>query len=185
MPTLTFKPVNADSDISDRELLARVVKETFLEAFGANYSEKDINHYKETRLTMAAVQKELDDPDSYFVLVLFDDKPAGYVKWIVPCKRYLDTPDILIPKSKKPLFFLERFYFYATYFGTGVAQTTMQHVISEAKFTHGSDYLYLTVWEENIRAQRFYQQWGLRVFGVTEYPVGDKVDREYLYGCFI
>ena len=63
-----------------------------------------------------------------------------------------------------------------------MAAVALQFALSHAKYQHQAAFAYLTVWEHNLRAQRFYQTHGFLTLGTIGFPVGDAVDREYLYG---
>jgi ribosomal protein S18 acetylase RimI-like enzyme len=168
-----FDPLRPDQ----AELLQPVAHDTFLQTFGHNYPPEDLAAYVNTRLTVPALAAELSDPTATFYGVFMDDAMAGYMKWLSPCRRYLSEETAY----QHPLL-LERFYFLPDYQGVGLAPVALQFVLSQAKYQHQADFVYLSVWENNIRAQRFYQNFGFRPFGTTTYPVGTVIDREYLYG---
>ena len=182
MNSLVFKRVTAQSEQSDRESLCHIVKTTFVDAFGMNYTPEDLEGYINERLTPGMIEEELNDSHSYFYQVISDDVLLGYVKWIVSCDKFLNNVSDSLRKPYQDPVFLERFYFTADSQGTGVADITMQCVMSQARNFHKKNSIYLSVWEHNHRAQSFYQKYGFRTIGSCEYIVGTKVDHEYLYG---
>jgi ribosomal protein S18 acetylase RimI-like enzyme len=69
-----------------------------------------------------------------------------------------------------------RLYVHPDYQGKGLAQQMMQRMLERA----ANHTLYLSVYHENLRAQRFYQRYGFRKVGEYDYFVGDHIDREWI-----
>lgn len=179
MRHLTFTPLLGNASEAELQNFQVLFESTFVETFGANYSSEDLQSYCQERLSLQQLKAELAEPHNYFYSVQVDKQPVGYCKWTVPCTRYLDPS--LVQRYKKP-FFLERFYFYKSAQGSGVAAVAMQFALSHAKAVHLADFIYLSVWEHNHRAQHFYQNFGFRTIGAIRYIVGATEDHEYLYG---
>ncbi len=59
--------------------------------------------------------------------------------------------------------------------GSGLAQALMREALAEAR-SRGVENLYLTVWVENHRARRFYEQHGFEEVGSYAFVVGNTVD---------
>ena len=181
----SLSTVTLDSSPENIKTLQNLVEGTFVETFGYLYPKEDLDFYKENTLSLQAVQRQLAEPGVHFYLVTINEGgqevpekvSTGYIKFITPGGKYLEQPE----KYGKTCY-LERLYFPAKFQGKGLAHVAMQFVISAAKFTHGCDFLYLTVWERNHRAQRFYQNFGMRTVHGVKFPVGNTIDNEYLYG---
>lgn len=76
-------------------------------------------------------------------------------------------------------FELKRLYLAPAAMGTGLADTMMNWAFSVAK-TAGADDLYLGVWSQNDRANRFYARHGFRKVGDYLFPVGKALDHEWI-----
>jgi ribosomal protein S18 acetylase RimI-like enzyme len=63
--------------------------------------------------------------------------------------------------------------------GKGVGQLLLEAAISYAK-REGKTWLWLGVWEHNVRAIRFYEKNGLRIFGSHPFPFGDEIQNDWL-----
>ncbi|MEB3206321.1 MAG: GNAT family N-acetyltransferase [Vampirovibrionales bacterium] len=185
-PTWSFVPVadqagsahlGIKNSICQLETLQAIVLTTFEETFRTNYCDDDYHAYVKERLSIDALSAEREDPTAFFTLVVADETPAGYLKWNVPCRRYL--PDSLTCQVP---FNLERFYFLKAFQGMGIGPVALQYVLSQARYVHAADYIYLTVWEKNFRAQKFYQEAGFRTLTQVIYPVGNAQDIEFVYG---
>jgi ribosomal protein S18 acetylase RimI-like enzyme len=179
MQHLTFKRLLPTASQPELVAFQQVFEQTFVATFGHNYSQADLDTYRQQRLSLSALTTELLDPTANFYGFWLADALVGYAKWQVPCQKHL-TPALAqrYPKA----FYLERFYFLEQAQGTGVAAVALPFALSHAKYTHQATFAYLTVWEHNLKAQHFYQNFGFRTLATVGYPVGDTVDREYLYG---
>ncbi len=181
MNILNFNRVTNNSSEVEIKTVQQLVEGTFVETFGYLYPKEDLNSYKESTLSLQAVKRQMAEPGVHFYLVNITENDTqvstGYIKFITPSAKYLEQPE----KYGKTCY-LERLYFPAKFQGKGLAHVAMQFVISQAKFEHKCDFLYLTVWEHNHRAQRFYQNFGMRTLHGVKFPVGNTNDNEYLYG---
>ncbi|MEB3245416.1 MAG: GNAT family N-acetyltransferase [Vampirovibrionales bacterium] len=175
--------------------LQQIAVDTFTETFGQNYPADDLADYLSNRLSASVLAQELRDPTARFALVFVDDAPVGYLKWLLPCERYLTAQNR--PRhwhARHNLALLERFYFLSQAQGTGAAQIAWAWLIAGLKASKintankpnnaapalKADAVYLSVWEHNYKAQRFYQNLGFRTFGSMAYPVGNTHDVELL-----
>jgi len=64
--------------------------------------------------------------------------------------------------------------------GRGVAAALMEDAIAWAR-SRGAPALYLSVWENNERAQRFYRRYGFRHVGEHAFMVGRVRDRDLIW----
>lgn len=174
---VSFERILPESKADVVERLSEIAKFTFCDTF-RHYEKSDIDAYLAKSLSVEALSRELAEPSNFFYFVNLDGATTGYLKWIFPSTVYLEHVDL---KCERPLL-LERFYFLPEYCGKGLAPVALQFVQSFAQHIAQADYLYLSVWEKNFRAQRFYQKWGFRTLGCFDYPVGDVIDQEFLYG---
>jgi diamine N-acetyltransferase len=182
LETLSFERLNS-TGVSHEQLhsLVAVSQQTFVETFGAVYTEADATHYLKERLSLKRLEWEVsEEPNTFFYLIRVNQQVVGYLKTIHPCHRYLD--EAALPFSLKHPTLLERFYFVKNFQGQGLAPVALQFTLSLAKVQQGSDFMYLTVWENNGRARRFYEKAGFTIVGSTEYRVGEQADLDYVYG---
>ncbi len=171
------------------ETLQQAALQGFMETFGANYSQADVDDYCDKRLSIDAIKQELADDTAHFYLLYAQHGGqlacVGYIKYMVPGSVYLNhLPKTLTAKYKRPAC-LERMYILGPYQGRGLAAVAMQYVLGQLRHTHKADWVYLSVWSENYRAQRFYQRFGFSTVGSFGYPVGKAVDLELLYGLVL
>jgi ribosomal protein S18 acetylase RimI-like enzyme len=174
---LAFSEVPVTADDARVAALVRLARQTFCETF-THYEPADLQAYLDTALSLEAFRLELADPSNRFTEVLVGGEVGGYLKWQYPTSRYQEY--VTLPARRPCL--LERFYFLPAFQGRGIADVALAYCLSWARWEAGADYLYLSVWEGNFRAQSFYQKHGFRTLGSFGYPVGQQVDREFVYG---
>ncbi len=185
-PEFSIQRVCPHHPIDAVETLQGVALAGFMQTFGANYPQADVDDYCERRLSLAAIQQELMDEKAYFYLIHAQIKGkmtcVGYIKYLVPSSLYAaHLPNTFVDKYTNRGC-LERMYILQPYQGLGLAAVAMQYVLSQLRASHQVDGVYLSVWSENHRAQRFYQRFGFQTIGSFGYPVGDTVDLELLFG---
>lgn len=168
-----FQKIGEDSV----EKLSDMARFTFCDTF-RHYSEDDLNEYLKSSLSVEALRPKLNDSRNGYYFVNLNGHSTGYLKWISPSTQYLEDLQVSYDRALQ----LERFYFLPEYCGKGLAAIALAFVESYARYQAGADLLYLSVWEKNFRAQRFYQKHGFRSLSSFQYPVGDVVDLEFLYG---
>lgn len=77
---------------------------------------------------------------------------------------------------------LKKLYIDIPYFGKGVAKALFDESIKflkESPLYKGRP-IYIGVWSENYRAQKFYEKMGYEVVGEYLYEVGESRDREFI-----
>jgi putative acetyltransferase len=157
----------------DAELLADLGRETFHDAFADHplMPAKDLKLYLDETFTIGQVAAELADPDSIFLLAQIDGEPAAYAK----LERNKRENGVTATAPIK----LKRLYSKQKFLGSGVGARLMQRCIEEAR-VRGHDVIWLTVWENNGRAQRFYQKLGFESCGSIDFPLGGSVMTDVL-----
>lgn len=78
-----------------------------------------------------------------------------------------------------PAVLLKRIYVDQRWLGTGVALALMQAVVTEAA-DRGARTVWLTVWERNSRAIRFYTRLGMRIIGKADFLLGSELQRDHV-----
>lgn len=88
--------------------------------------------------------------------------------------RWGKVPDCVSAKNPGEI---QRLYVVEDWHGKGVAQELMKVCIDEIK-QHGSDALWLGVWERNPRAISFYKKFGFVEVGDHIFPLGGDPQRD-------
>lgn len=153
---------------ADTALIADLGARTFRDAFGPDNDPADLALYLAEAFAPETVDAELADPAATF-LISEAVAPVGYARVVA------DRPHPALPGARAAG--LARIYVEQTALGTGVGDALMAACLDEAART-GHDAIWLSVWERNPRAIRFYERWGFRAIGETTFTVGTDVQRD-------
>lgn len=154
----------------DAATLSAVSRTTFTATFGHLYRPEDLNAFLDEKHSFSAYDALLSDSNYGLWLVERDGAAVGYAV-AGPCS--LPAPN-LAPRSGELL----RLYLDASAIGTGVGARLMKAALDflDAHF----DDQYLSVYAENVRAQRFYARFGFEKIKEYFYMVGAQADPEWI-----
>ncbi len=144
---------------------------TFYPAFGPLNSEANIREYMERAFSEEQLSGELANPACVFFLVQNDRRTAGYLKLnFAPAQTDLQDPDSLE---------IQRIYVLPEFQGQKLGERMIGKAIAIAR-ENRLRYIWLGVWEKNIRAVRFYEQHGFTVAGSHPFPFGDEIQTDLI-----
>jgi len=158
-PNLIFRRAT----ISDASTIAPIGAETFKAAYGPDNTPEDMEEYLAANFNLGTIQSQLADPSSIFLMGFGGGKLIGYamLKEGVPPGSVSGGSPIEVV----------RFYVIEEVIGSGYGSQLMRACLDETrKMGHAT--LWLGVWEKNERAIRFYEKWGFRKVGETQFNLG-------------
>ncbi|GGK60827.1 N-acetyltransferase family protein [Rufibacter glacialis] len=161
----TFRPGTS----ADAALLADLGWRTFDETFAAYNKPEDMEVFRPTMYAPEIQAAELADPHTEFLLVEAAGEAVAYVKW--------NTAPAPAEISGKRPFQISRLYLLKAWTGRGLGDTLMKTSLGRAQ-QNGHDVVWLTVWESNERAIRFYQKYGFKEVGELAFVLGADVQRD-------
>lgn len=155
----------------DAALIADISHQTFYETFATDNTKENMDKFLNEQFTKGKLMLEVGAAENIFLLALYEDAVAGYVK----------LRDSKVPRSLDDSKALEiaRIYAMTGMIGKGVGKKLMESSIDIAR-EKGKDCIWLGVWEKNYRAIEFYTKWGFEKFGETDFLLGDDVQRDWL-----
>ena len=161
--------VYRNATAADAALMSRLGSETFIETFGHLYTPENLaaflkNHRVENWLA------ELTDPHFTVRLAEQDGEAVAFAKIGPPGLPFAVTA---------PTAELRQFYVRGPWQGTGVARVLMDWVIGESR-RRGAEELFLSVFTDNVRAQRFYARYGFEPVGTYAFMVGSHADEDII-----
>lgn len=165
MSDFTYRTATAE----DAALMARLGPETFVETFGHLYSPENLaafllNHSEENW------RRELTDDRFTVRIAERDGKAVGFAKVGPPGLPF---------EATGPTAELRQLYVLKPWHGTEVARTLMDWALAEAR-GRGAEQIFLSVFVENIRAQRFYARYGFEAVGTYAFMVGSHADEDII-----
>jgi diamine N-acetyltransferase len=155
----------------DAEALANFAAASFRDAFGALNNPNDVVAYCAGAFNPDAQRRELADPGMTTFVVRRSGVLIGYAQ--------LQDAEPPHDVEQLPAVLLKRIYVDQGWLGTGVALSLMQAVVKEA-VDRGARTLWLTVWERNPRAVRFYTRLGMSIIGEADFLLGSELQRDHV-----
>jgi diamine N-acetyltransferase len=150
--------------VEDNELLATLGRKTFFDSFAADNRPEDMAAYLADAFSPEKQASELADPLSVFLIAETGDERAGYA-------RLLQSPAPACISSERPIQ-LVRLYACERWIGRGTGAALMQACIAESR-KRRCDGIWLSAWDKNTRALRFYHKWGFSRVGTQTFQVGN------------
>lgn len=153
-----------NAGIQDLETVQNIGRQTFSETFAESNSEEAMKTYLEESFSTEKITSELNNPDSYFFIAWEEDNPVGYLK--------LNSGPAQTELQDDTSLEIERIYVKKSHHGQKVGQLLYNQALETAKNLNKS-YLWLGVWEENLRALNFYRKNGFEQFGTHTFRLGN------------
>jgi diamine N-acetyltransferase len=161
-----------DAQPEDGVALAAMAGRSFAETFGHLYPPATLEAFLIEAFGPMGLPAQIGDP-GYRIRVAIDGAQiAGFAK-LGPCG--LPTPPVPHGAGE-----LKQLYCDSAYHGRGIAQELMQWAIDTVR-ADGATHLVLSVFSENIRAQRFYARYGMAEIGAHPFKVGDQMDDDRIW----
>ncbi|MEH6512160.1 MAG: GNAT family N-acetyltransferase [Maribacter arcticus] len=160
--------------LTDLQQLRQISEQTFVTAFEKDNDPNDFKNYIENAFALEQIKEELLNPDSDFFFVYSNNEILGYFKLNVGVAQ----SDIKQDDSIE----LERIYVLVENQGLGLGEVFLNHIKNVA-LKRKKKMLWLGVWEQNIRAIKFYERQGFRKFDTHPYFIGSDEQTDWLM-CF-
>jgi ribosomal protein S18 acetylase RimI-like enzyme len=164
--TATIRRARAD----EAEALAALGAETFTATFGHLYSQANLEKFLAKNHAPAAYRQLLADADTAIWVAEDAGEMVGYAV-AGPCT--LPVPD-MAPNSGE----LARLYLVKHAQGTGLGRRLLEIALDFLRLRYAR--VYLSVYRDNIVAQRIYTRVGFKKIHDYFYMVGDHADPEFI-----
>lgn len=157
----------------DGDALAEMGRQSFVETFGHLYAPKDLAAFLEQVYgPETGLPAELHDPSLAFRAARDGDRIVAFAK---TSPRTLPVADAA-PGAVE----LRQLYILRGWQGRGVADTLMLWALDWAR-GRGAPEMYLSVYMDNPRAQRFYTRYGFVDIGPYAFMVGSQADEDRIW----
>ena len=166
MSAVTYR----DATRADAAALAQFASRTFCDTFAHFYPPEDLEAFLAQKYGEAIQAREIAAPGTRYRLALREARIVGYCM--------MGGLDIEVDDAGA--LELHRLYVDAATKGAGVAQVLMADCLAWAR-AQGAQALYLSVWEDNARAQAFYRRQGFVHVGEHKFMVGNTADRDFIW----
>jgi ribosomal protein S18 acetylase RimI-like enzyme len=160
MPDIEIKKIT----INDVEQLQKIGRQTFYETFSAGNTEENMEKYLNDRFSIEKLSSELRNNNTEFYFAALGDNVIGYLKLNFEQSQTELKDDKAIE--------IERIYVLKDFHGKSVGQLLYDKAIQIAT-QKCADYVWLGVWEENLRAINFYKKNGFVEFDKHIFKLGN------------
>ncbi|KAA0990890.1 GNAT family N-acetyltransferase [Dyadobacter aurulentus] len=145
-------------------MVQQISRETFFETFAEANTEADMNKYLAENFSEAKMSAELNNAESQFFMAWLGENPVGYMK--------LNTGHAQTELKDSASIEIERIYVKSAFHGKKVGQLLYDKVLQTAQQEQKA-YIWLGVWEENLKAIRFYEKNGFVAFDKHIFKFGE------------
>ncbi|CAI3922752.1 GNAT family N-acetyltransferase [Commensalibacter papalotli (ex Botero et al. 2024)] len=156
--------------------LQQVARKSFFDTFVEFNTQEDMNAYLQNNLSVEQLTKELLHPQSDFFIVKYDQDYVGYIKLNYGTAQNEFQEDNALE--------IERLYVLQQYHRKQIGQSLFNYAL-EIAHKKSVDYVWLGVWEKNLKAISFYQKNGLTAFDKHEFILGKDIQTDILMRKYI
>lgn len=153
--------------------LLPVARRVFTQTFGDRYETEAFEQYCDAVYRPGGLMsQDFRADDVCWFMAMTADEPIGYAK-LTPLRAPAVDP-------KPGALELQQLYVVREWHGKGVADRLMQWALQTAA-SAGAPEIYLTVFDHNERAKRFYARFGFREVGRCTFRLGARVDDDRIW----
>lgn len=159
------------NSVEDIEALQAIAKQTFTETFGSQNTAEDLAKFLSEEYAFDKLKAEVENPESFYYFCYFEDELAGYLKLNVGAAQ--TEPDY--PEALE----IQRIYVLQKYQRKRIGLAMMQQALVVAEELKKPQ-VWLGVWENNFKAQAFYQKSGFKKVGSHDFILGNDKQTDYI-----
>ena len=163
--TPTIRPATSN----DVPALADLAKRTWSDAFGSSVSPEDEAAELERKRSVTYFDDALQRDT--ILVAASDDALLGYVQF-----GDVNIPGVDVRPGDQEL---HRLYVESAMQGRGLGRRLMSAALEHPRLATAPR-IYLTVWEQNVRALRLYATFGFRKAGMVSFAIGSEVVEDLL-----
>ncbi len=145
--------------------------QTFRETYAAHNKEENIQACLDKAFAVEQLQKEMADNNSLWYVAMVETKYAGYMK--------LNFKNAQTELKDNNAIEIERIYVQQAFQGYKIGKALLQKAIKIAR-ENRIQYIWLGVWEHNIKAQQFYKRNGFVPFAKHSFFMGDEEQTDWM-----
>lgn len=150
--------------LKEIEQLQNISRQTFSDTFSGVNTEENMKKYVAENFSLEKLTDELNNKDAAFYFATLNNDVIGYLKLNVGSAQ----TELKDEKSLE----IERIYVLKDFHGKNVGQILYEKAVQVAQ-QKNADYVWLGVWEENLRAISFYKKNGFVEFDKHIFRLGD------------
>lgn len=162
--------------LTDLEELKTLSRKTFCETFADQNTKENMQQYLDTEFAREKLLREISNTDSEFHLARLENKCIGYLK--------INFSSAQTELKENHGMEVERIYVQKEFLGKNIGQLLLTKALETAK-EKNMNYVWLGVWEKNLRAIRFYEKNGFVKFSTHLFKVGKDEQTDVMMRKFL
>lgn len=159
------------ASIKDVNQLQKIGRQTFIETFSGSNTEANMTQYLTKGFSVEKLTAELENKNSQFYFAVLESKVIGYLK--------LNFGESQTEIKDNNALEIERIYILQEYQGKHAGQILYEKAIAIA-LEKKLNFIWLGVWEQNLRAINFYKKNGFIEFDMHIFTLGDDEQTDIL-----
>lgn len=160
-------------DAVSRDRLLAVARQIFCETFSHLYERNAFRSFcDQTWADDGPMARDLVDPAIRWRVAAQDGEPIGFAK-LTPLRAPARN-------AGAGALELQQIYVRSNWHGKGIAEELMNWAVASTRLL-GAPELYLTVFDHNERAKRFYARHGFTDVGRCTFKLGDRIDEDRIW----
>ncbi len=160
-----------EAALQDIPAMRQVAISSYADTFAASNSKENMEAFFEEAYNLEKLEEELREQNSRLLLALEGDAQVGFL-------RLRESGEVVNLLGQNTIE-LQRLYVLTSVQGKSVGRLLMETAIAYAR-QKKYEWIWLGVWEKNIRAQRFYENWGFKKFSEHTFWMGDDPQIDWL-----
>lgn len=157
--------------VSELKHLFNISRQTFYDTFHAQNTESDIKKFLNDSFSDAQLTKEFNTPNSQFYFAKINNDIVGYLK--------LNFGEAQTELQDNQSLEIERIYVLHAFQGKKVGQAFFEKTLKIAK-EKNLKYIWLGVWEKNLKAIQFYTKNGFIIFDKHVFVLGNDIQTDIM-----
>lgn len=154
---------------ADLERWAQIGSRTFRQTFGHHHDLVDFEGYMATAFSEQTLRERLSTPGYQGWFMNNGEADVGYFTLRQTIPPNIDA------KDSQQWVEIERFYLDQGFQGLGIGSVMMRTCLDKIR-ERGDSQIWLSVWQQNHTASKFYQKWGFTISGSHRWTGADCTD---------
>lgn len=152
---------------TEHDALRGMARTSFAATFGEVFEPTPLSEFLDRNFGAGGTMHgDLGNADVAWFVAFHQSQPVGYAK-LTPLRAPVSSP-------RSGALELQQIYVLEQWQGRGVAAQLMEWALRAARVEEASE-IYLTVFDHNERAKRFYRRYGFAEVGRCGFSLGDRV----------
>ena len=160
-----------ECSLEDIEKVKYISEKTFYETFSEDNTEENMENYLKENFSYDKMTSEISNTYSKFYIVESNDEVVAYMK--------INFDKAQTEEGYNNTIEVQRIYVLEDFKGKRIGKALIQKAIEIGKESN-VDYLWLGVWEHNIKAIGFYEKLGFKKFDTHIFKLGDDEQVDHL-----